>query len=387
MNILYSGPYFSEKAIREKPSISQAAARWSIGLVNALRNQGHYVEVISHCPEQMWPRGKVFWQDNDAKWFCDSECHRIAYPNIPVLRDVWVNASYALQVKQACKRMKFDAFLCYNTIIHCHIVAMKAARNLGVKCYPIILDGDDPRKDNWRRLLRETCDAAGVVFLSDWLLRNYPKGTLAGGHLPVHHLDGGAEGFMGDEPSECSVGRVFTVLHTGSLNKQRELGFIAKALQHYKDSNTKFVFTGKVNYDDVLEMCGDDPRIEVKGFVSTGELNAICRGADAFLNVREPNHRDNVVNFPSKLPQSLSWGRPVVSTWVESLAPDYKDFLFLADGNSPEGLAVALDRVRELDIAQRASYYDREKAWFVANKTWDAQACRLVSWLRQDMGK
>lgn len=377
MNILYCGPYFSEKAIREKLSISQAGARWSLGLVNALRNQGHYVAVISHCPEQMWPRGKVFWQNNDAKWFCDSECHRIAYPNIPILRDIWANTSYALQVKRACKRTKFDAFLCYNTIVPCHVAAMKAAKDIGVKCYPIILDGDDPNKDNWKALLTNNKYADGIVFLSYWLKEHYPEGTVRGGRIPVYHLDGGSDDFYGGQPAAWTGEHRFTVAHTGSLNPKRELAFIAKMLKVYKDSDTRFVFTGKIDKNLVLDKVGHDPRVEVKGMVDVDELKRICANVDVFISARSPS----IVDFPSKLPNYLAWGRPVVATWIESLSPDYRDLLFVADGNTPEGMANQLEKVKALTLDQRTEVFEKISVWFRAKKTWDAQAKGLTDWI------
>ena len=381
MNILYCGPYFSEKAIQEKSSISQAGARWSLELIAALRQLGHNVVVVSHCTEQLWPRGKVFWQNGNEEWFADFQCRRIPYLNFPFLRSKWLGFRYAAEVRKVCRNMQIDAFLCYNTVVPWHVSAMKSAKACGVPCYPIVLDGNDPRKDGWRKMLYDNRYATGVVFLSYWLASNYPAGKMAGGKLPILHLDGGAKDFRGVRPSDAKPHGAFTVLHTGSLNKYRELGFIAKALKYYTDSMTRFLFTGKVSINDVREMCGDDPRIEVKGFMPVDELNAICREADAFLNVRVPDHGDNVVNFPSKLPQSLSWGRPVVSTWVESLAPYYRDILYLADGNTPKGLAAALDRIRRLDSELRLGYYEKAKEWFVANKTWNVQAKRLVDWI------
>ena len=377
MNILYCGPYFSELAVRQKPSISQAGVRWSLGLVNALRAQGHHVEVISHCAEQMWPRGKIFWQSAAPQWFYDADCHRIAYPNLPFLRDVWINASYARQVRRACKNTRFDAFLCYNTIVPCHVAAMKAAKKSGVFCAPIILDGDDPNRDNWGILLTNNRYANGVVFLSYWLKEHYPESVARGGKIPVYHLDGGSDKFHGEPPVAWSEKHKFTVAHTGSLNPKRELAFIAKMLKEYKDLDTRFVFTGKIDREMVMEKVDHDPRVEVIGMVGSDELNRICADVDAFISARSPS----IVDFPSKLPNYLSWGRPVVSTWVESFSPDYREVLFVADNNAPEGMAAQLEKVRQLSLQQRMDVYERISTWFKAKKTWGAQAAGLVKWL------
>ena len=379
MTILYCGPYFSEKAIREKPSVSQAGARWSIGLVDALRRQGHKVIVVTHCIERIWPHGKVLWSSADQSLFRDGDCVAIAYPNMPVLRTAWLDCRYATEVRRVCRREKVDAFICYNTFVQYHVAAMKAARECGVFCAPIILDGDDPRKDNWRRMLHDNRFASGMVFLSHWLVRNYPLGVYAGGKMPIHHLDGGCDKFNGVPPvGDVAVRKRFTVAHTGSLNPNRELAFIAKMLKAYKDSDTRFIFTGKIDHELVMDKVDHDSRVEVKGMIDSEELMRICVEVDAFISARAPS----IVDFPSKLPNYLSWGRPVVSTWVESFSPDYMDFLFVADDNTPEGMAHQIARVKALTFQERMEIYEKTAAWFKAKKTWDAQARALVEWLK-----
>lgn len=383
MTILYCGPYQSEYAIRESPAVSQAAVRWSVELISALRALGHEVIVVSHCPMPLWPKGKVVWQGSGVEYFWDELCTPIGYPNVPLVRTQWLNLQYGKVVRREIMRRKIDAFICYNSLHPYHVSAMHVARQMGVPCYPIILDGDDPRKDEWRKMLRDNRFASGIVFLSYWLTQHYPQDKAMGGSIPILHLDGGSVAFNGVAPSSQSGGpsRIFTVVHTGSLNKERELRFIAKALKCYQEPDTRFVFTGKCDRSDVIELCGNDKRIEVKGFVSIEELNRICREADAFLNIRVPEHCDNVVNFPSKLPQSLSWGRPVISTWVDSFSPDYRNVLCLVDDNTPEGLATCLKRVKLHTYEQRVKLYELQKTWFLANKTWKAQAVRLVDWI------
>lgn len=381
MNILFCGPYFSDLAIREKQAISQAGVRWTLGLVNALRDLGHRVTMIAHCTEQMWPKGPVVWQNCAPKWFYDGNCRRIGYPNVPFLRTPWLNMRYAAEVRKACRETHYDAFLCYNTFVPWHVAAMRAARQMGVKCYPIILDGDDPRKDNWRKMLRDNRFADGVVFLSHWLASHYPDGTCQGGRLPVFQLDGGSDCFNGNRPLESRAGHLFTVAHTGSLNPQRELAFIAKMLKCYNDQGTRFVFTGKIDRDVVMRMVDNDPRVEVRGLVSSEELKRICQDVDAFISARVPDHCDNVVNFPSKLPNYLSWGIPVVATWVDSLSPDYRKYLFVPESNSPVGMAQKLDEVRNLTLFQREQIYEGVAKWFKETRTWKAQSQRLVEWI------
>ena len=399
MRILYCGPFISAKALKEKRAVNQAAAKWSRELLSALSKTAE-ADVISHCPEQRWPAGRVFWQDNDAKWFNDFlPCERIAYPNIVGLKDSYLSMSYRRAARRLLRKKKYDAFICYNTLHPYHVAAMEEARKAGVKCVPIILDGDDPRKDNWGWIKRTTRAADGIVFLSWWMKENCPVA------VSKHHMDGGADGWKGGDSLEFRVESVGVgerrvglevrgqalgvslelrkragekwLVHTGALDKWRGLGFMAEVIRACRRNDVRFIFCGKCDKVAMRHLLGDDPRVDVRGFVSDEELTDICRSADAFLNVRDPDEGDNILNYPSKVPQYLAWGKPVVSTWIDSFSPDYRNVLDVCD-NTPEGFVRALDDVLARSSEENLARFHTIKDWFEKNKSWDVQAGRLI---------
>ena len=126
---------------------------------------------------------------------------------------------------------------------------------------------------------------------------------------------------------------------------------------------------------------GNDRRVEVKGFVSESEVEKICREADVFLNVRTPGLGDNLVNYPSKIPNYLSWGKPVVSTWNDSFSPEYRRLLEITD-DTPEGFVRVLDEVLSWDDERRCAKYEQIRSWFDECKHWTRQAERLANWMK-----
>ena len=64
--------------------------------MRGLEASGAEIRVIGHCPEQRWPKGRVFWQDDDPKWFLDwYPCERIAYCNAWGVKERWLDCAYA----------------------------------------------------------------------------------------------------------------------------------------------------------------------------------------------------------------------------------------------------------------------------------------------------
>ena len=249
----------------------------------------------------------------------------------------------------------------------------------GIKCVPIILDGDDPRRDSWKKLLRDNRFADGVVFLSWWMYKNYPMQN-----MPLLHMDGGADGFKGVPPSMTDdhplTTKQYTLVHTGALDYWRGLEFMKGVVRACKRQDLRFVFCGKCNKEQCWAEFGADPRVEVKGFLPDDEVDTLCRSADVLLSVREPKVGDNVVNYPSKIPNYLAWGKPIVSTWVPSLAPEYHDVLEVSD-DTPEGFANKIDEVLSWSGDKRRDKYNQIKDWFESRKSWGGQAARLMEFV------
>lgn len=386
MKILWVGPFFSDAALREKRAPNQAASKWSRGLLRGLERNGCEIRVIDYCPEQRWPKGKVFWQNADAKWFLDwYPCERISYLNVWGIKEHWLDWAYARAARRLFHEWRPDVVLCYNSLHSFNVAVMREAHKRGIKCAPIILDGDDPRRDNWKKLLRDNRFADGVVFLSWWMYKNYPRQD-----MPLLHMDGGAEAFKGGLPATTDehplATQQYTLVHTGALDYWRGLEFMRGVVRACKRQDVRFVFCGKCDRVKMWAEFGNDPRVEVKGFLPNEEVDAICRSADILLSVREPKIGDNVVNYPSKIPNYLAWGKPIVSTWVPSLSHEYRDILEVPADDTPEAFVRKIDEVLMWNDKRRHDKFNQIKVWFESRKSWSKQSERLVEFIRSIAG-
>jgi glycosyltransferase involved in cell wall biosynthesis len=195
-------------------------------------------------------------------------------------------------------------------------------------------------------------------------------------------MDGGAECFKGAIPVARRADDVFKVVHTGALDYWRGLDFMKGVVKSCKRSDVKFILCGKCDKEQMWAEFGNDPRVEVNGFLPESEVNEICRRADVFLSVRTPGLGDNLVNYPSKIPNYLSWGVPVVSTWNDSFSPDYQTLLEVSD-DTVEGFVKLLENTLEWNLEKRQLKYNDIRTWFEKFKNWDCQAMRLVTWLKE----
>ena len=379
MNILYIGPNDSEWAQANLPG-SLAGAKWSRGLQTALAKLCN-LTTLSHTYMYPWPKGGKLWVGYDKRYYPEGwKCVPVCYPALRYVREWWWRFSYATKAMRIVHDCSIDVVIMYNCYEHWQLPVLRAIRKAkpSVLIIPIILDGDDPRKDDWGWLRRAAKYTDGFVSLSWWVYENLPR------HIPdkkVYHLDGGAEGWRGSRPTKHS--KPVTLVHTGALDQWRGLDFmigVVKTLTE-KRKDTHFVFCGKSSEVALRRVFGDNPQVSLPGFVSEEEMARICNGADVLLSVRDPNHPDNILNYPSKLPQYLSFGRPIVSTRLESLSPDYAQVVNTPDDDSVEAYVRKIEEVISWPFDRCVAEYEKIKAWFNLHKRWDILASDLVKWL------
>ena len=383
MNILYIGPNDSEWAQMNRP-VSLAAAKWSRGFLTALSKRCR-LTALTHTYEVAWPKGRVLWRGYDPRLYNEGwDCVPVSYPVLKFVREVWFRHAYSAKARRIVAERDIDVVLLYNCDEpwnHAVMRDIKASCGDNVKVVPIILDGDDPRKDGWGWVREAAKSADAFVALSWWVHSHLTEQT----SLPSFHFDGGADGWRGEPPSASAdtERRPFLLAHTGALDQWRGLdmmvGVVKRLTARRKD--VKFVFCGKSTAAKLREVFGGNPQVELPGFVSEAEMGRICNAADVLLNVRDPNHPDNILNYPSKLPHYLSFGRPIVSTRLKSLSPDYDEVVEFAVDDTVGSYVEKVEEVLSWSLSRRIEAYDRIKGWFLRRKSWDVMTDGLVKWL------
>ena len=379
LNVLYIGPNDSEWAQMNRP-VNLAAAKWARGFLTGL-NRCCRLTALCHTYEVPWPKGRVLWRGDDPRLHPTAWVHEtISYPVLKGARALWFRYAYSRAARRIVREKKIDVVLLYNCYEPWQRAVMrdlKTAFGDRVKVVPVLLDGDDPRKDDWGWLRDAARFADAFVPLSWWVHTHLPERT----GRPSYHFDGGADDWCGTPPAPVRTEK--TLVHTGSLDQWRGLDFMHAVVRIYNRPNVKFVLCGKEMEGAPREAFRADPRVELAGFLDERALRTLCNAADALLNVRSPTHPDNILNYPSKLPHYLSFGRPVVSTRLASLAPDYAEVVQFPADDTPEAYCRVLDAVLAQGEAARQAAYGRMRTWFEAHKRWDVQTAALANWLEE----
>lgn len=383
LNVLYIGPNDSEWAQMNRP-VSLAAAKWARGFLTALSKIAN-VTALTHTYEVAWPKGNVFWRGYDKRLYSDGwDCEAVSYPVLKYVRERWWRFAYAAKAKKIIREKGVDVVLIYNCYESWQVPVLRAIKTAfpKVRVVPIILDGDDPRKDDWGWLKRAAKYAYGFISLSWWIHKNIPENL----DKPSYHMDGGAEGWKGDDPAvrdQASAANPYRLVHTGALDQWRGLDFMTEVVNRLTErrKDVKFVFCGKSSEKVLKAVFKSNPQVELPGFVTEEEMGRICNSADVLLNVRNPNHPDNILNYPSKLPHYLSFGRPIVSTRLQSLSPDYEEVVHFSRNDDIQAYVDKLEEILgQSGVARRAEYM-KINDWFCRRKRWDVLVKGVVEWI------
>ncbi len=347
-------------------AVSPAANRWQHGLIRALARRGRAVSVLSYMLASVWPRGPLSVGRDAGTAPHDVDGTNVGYLNAPGLRVPSLARHHARAIRELVARQgKPSVVVSYNELPGPYFAALSATLRWRIPWVHVIADATAPSLRPVARVLRRVL-RPGRVYLS-WAdyERDHTSEKL--------HLDGAAEAMRPYGPPTLPS----TVVYTGSVSTNAGAELLARAFERVVRDDVRLVVCGPGRHDALQALAERDARVTIKGLVPEAELAAICATAAVFVNPRLPSAPENINNFPSKLLEYLSYGRPVVSTWTPGLSPAYRDVLIVSDA-TPAAFAHGIARGLQADSEDTYALASR---FVSASHTWDAQAARLDDFL------
>jgi glycosyltransferase involved in cell wall biosynthesis len=361
----------SDWALQHRNAANQATARWTRGLLSALRGAGCEIRACSHCHEQSWPKGEL-WPGSDRDFDADYPVRFTRFLNLPELRFAWLSAAYRKMVAEEIKALRPDVVLAYNLAPY-HCAVSEVVQRLGIPWVPIVLDHPDPVQDHWEAFRHRTKGSRGVVYVSDWGFKQTPL------QLPKLHLDGGVVQVAATRMTPSSGHR--RIVYSGKYNHDYGgMDFLFKMFATVKRSDCELLLTGKEVHGQLRPYLQQEPRARHLGYLSREALNQVYADAAVFVNPNSPDSPGNRMNFPSKLLDYLPYGKPIVSTWTGGMAEVYRDLLTCPTESTPQAYGVALESMLDLSGEAGQALQSKILRWCEGH-TWACQAQRLLAWL------
>jgi len=367
---VWLGPHQPEHRMLASSSPSPAARRWTQSLLESIAAQDVFVTHIGYEQSRSWPRGPLLAVaapgDGDV---AGGAMRPVRFLNVPCLRWPSLNYAYGRAMREVLRAGPVDALFTYN-IEQFYRDAVSLAISNRIPWFPIVLDWRRPQR--WPLdIARASAKASGVIFVSSWAaessgLRN---SFFFEGGLHSRCLDDG----VGD------VREPF-VLYSGTKSPEGGVDLLLDAWQHVRRTDARLVICGQGWNRRLARMARRDETIQDAGLVSERCLRDLTAAASVLVNPRPPSCRENRFNFPSKLLEYLSSGKPIVSTWTAGLANSYQDLLIVADPPTPHSLARAIERGLDLSPTQRLEQKARVAQVIREGGGWQSRAKVLLDW-------
>ncbi len=356
-------------------------------IAGALTQTGHSCAIcVPGGPETVLAHGKPTFQILD---YDTADRHGVSFPNgePPTLVHAWTP-------RELVRKMTMSLVRRYDVPYFVHLEdneiavlldelpgeTLQSLKRLPVRVVDRMIDNARTHPHRAEQLLNH---AAGVTALIDRLLEFKPTHVPGLVFFPGHdteyaQIEGRAEDIraeLGIAPEELLV--VYTGnIHYSNFREVRSL-LLAIVIANRRGCRAKLVKTGWNHYQ-LPEL--SDPEVASlvidRGFVSRSEVPRLLAGADVLVQPGQSNEF-NDYRFPSKLPEFLASGRPVIlpRTNIGLLLKDGEEAVVLEHGHSTE-IAEALQRLAA-DSTLRKRIGKNGRKFALQHLTWAKNAASI----------
>jgi glycosyltransferase involved in cell wall biosynthesis len=372
--VIWIGSVFSEEQVLSKAAISPAANKWQFNFINALTKTGVKVINIGHCPERVFPFGKIFVNKREILTPVEIELVSPSYLNLPVLRIVVINILCTLKLAFLLKRLKErPAYLIgYNTYSY-NILPLLYGRYLKkIKWISMVAD---PMNDNTNKINPFNKLADAEVFLSWELFRSSRSQKQI-------HFDGGiTKTFEFDKKILQQNERI--ILYTGAIEQHTGIELLVEAFSLTQNKNIRLVICGKGRSEFLKLETSKNEKVSFLGMVDEQKLFSLYLDAFLFINPRLINEKTNYSNFPSKILEYLSFCKPVISTYTAGINPVYKEIIQFVYSDKPRELADKIDEITSWDEVEYLENSEKIKVFVEKNKIWSKIIVKFNEWAQK----
>lgn len=375
LRLVWAGPLQGEQSLLHGTAPHPATMRWQRMYIGGLRQAGVRTHWIGHDPHRIWPWGPLFATSGQAG--VDADASVVPYTNAPAVRTRSLTRGYVRRAVDAVRSIDANALITYNVGPWIKAAA-SAVSGQGVPWIPIVLDFHDPGRDGWASFRAATAGAAGIAFVSHWAFEHAPvprRFLLPPAIVPRH-------------PTGLPVPATRrTILYAGARSRAGGVDRLIAAMALLRTPDVQLVMTGQgKGYDlTIKRVTAESDQITDLGMVTEGELERLALSADVLVNPRPIGSDDSCMNFPSKVLDYMSYGRPIVSTRAPGLGPAFDDLLVFSEGDEPWQLAKAIDRVLAWSPAERTHFAERCRS-FAERSSPIAAAREFACWISDLVG-
>lgn len=177
-----------------------------------------------------------------------------------------------------------------------------------------------------------------------------------------------------------------TVMYAGTLHVKFGIRSLVEAFMTEEMQKIILWIFGNGDYlDEILLIVNDYPNIIYKGALSRSEILEFERRATLLINPRPCNEEYTKFSFPSKTLEYMASGTPLLTTRLEGIPIDYKDYLYWIDEESPCGIARKINTIISQPEYTMNLFGASARAFVLKNKTSNRQIKKVIELLNGEI--
>lgn len=195
-----------------------------------------------------------------------------------------------------------------------------------------------------------------------------------------------AEGVVGQRLQHMAIERMGSkkIMYAGTLNEAFGIRNLLNAFRMFDEADVSLELFGTGDMkDEIAELARVDERIHYHGVVGADIASKKLCESDVLVNPRLNNEEYTKYSFPSKTIEYLNSGNAVVAYMLDGMPESYRDFLFVPEDDSAEGLFVALRQALNANPSDVEQKFEKAQAYMQAKLSPERLGERLMQMWHQ----
>lgn len=165
------------------------------------------------------------------------------------------------------------------------------------------------------------------------------------------------------------------ILYSGTIHKKYGIKALAEGFIDAKLVNAELHIYGAGDYQEELqELCKEHSNIKYFGCVLNSEMVKLQKQATVLVNPRSQEEEFTKYSFPSKNMEYLLSGVPVMAALLPGMPEEYRDYMYVIEDCSREGICMALQDVLSKTSQELGEKGKRARQFVLSEKNKNVQA-------------
>lgn len=173
------------------------------------------------------------------------------------------------------------------------------------------------------------------------------------------------------------------IMYAGGIVSRYGVFDLIEAFHRIKDPDIRLLLCGPCpEMEKLNDYLSNDKRIDYRGLLPTVEVRRLQRQVSLLVNPRHSTEDFTKYSFPSKTIEYMASGTPVLMSPLPSMPDEYKEYLYLFDDESIDGMKTKLEATLNIEPEILKEKGKSASEYILKNKNSKVQVSKIIELLK-----